>query len=122
MNYTNFQFKMIIGIRTDLKISKGQAAQIAAHSAILAAREAEKRNKSWFNSWLHEGQMKVVIKIPQKSELLLLQNKAQQNDIPNIILTAPKKFDINSNTQIAIALGPAPNNQMDKLTSDYKLL
>ena len=59
-NFTGFEYKQVLVIRVDLKMSKGKIAVQAAHAAIGAAEKARQHHQSWWSSWLREGQKKVV--------------------------------------------------------------
>ena len=57
------EYKMVIGVRTDLKLSKGKTAVQVAHAAVACALKAKKHHKIVFSNWYNEGQKKVVVKV-----------------------------------------------------------
>ncbi|MFW9924547.1 MAG: aminoacyl-tRNA hydrolase [Candidatus Thorarchaeota archaeon] len=120
--YDDFNYKMVIGIRTDLGISKGKAAVLASQVAVLCSEEAKKSKIDWLKHWFSEGQKKVVVQIPSHEEMINLHKKAQQYNFSCAIIENLKIIDYLRDSILAIAIGPAPNDKIDKLTADYKLL
>ncbi|MCF2143638.1 MAG: peptidyl-tRNA hydrolase Pth2 [Candidatus Heimdallarchaeota archaeon] len=118
----NFQYKMVIAIRKDLQMSKGKTAVQAAHASVLAVENAKHKYKDWLKKWLYEGQKKVVVQLQSEDELLHLYRQAQTSNLPCAIVNDAGLTELPPNTATAVALGPAPNEKLDKLTSKYKLL
>ncbi|HUT81556.1 MAG TPA: peptidyl-tRNA hydrolase Pth2 [Candidatus Bathyarchaeia archaeon] len=122
MSYDNFQYKMVIAIRSDLKMTKGKMAVQAAHAAVLAVEEAKRNRSKWVQSWFHEGQKKVTVQIDTEQELQSLYQKAQRNNLPCSLVNDVGLTEFPPGTATAVAIGPTPNDVLDKLTSQYKLL
>ncbi|MBN1329545.1 MAG: peptidyl-tRNA hydrolase [Candidatus Heimdallarchaeota archaeon] len=122
MVYDNFQYKMVIAIRTDLKMTKGKMATQAAYAAVVALEEAKKNHIKWVQSWYHEGQKKVTVQIDTEQELQTLYQKAQRNNLPCSLVKDNSIEEKNTTNFTAVAIGPTPNDILDKLTSQYKLL
>ena len=78
----DFEYKMVIAIRTDLKMAKGKMAIQAAHAAVVAVEEAKRNKLKWVKSWFSEGQKKVSVQISSKEQLELLYQKARSNNLP----------------------------------------
>ena len=57
------EYKMIIVIRNDLKLSVGKLAVQVAHAAVECALATKKSNPKWFNKWQTEGGKKVIVKV-----------------------------------------------------------
>ena len=64
--------KQVIVIRSDLKMGKGKIAAQASHASVLAALEAMKHNKNWYDRWMREGMGKIVVKVNTEVYLLNL--------------------------------------------------
>ncbi|HUU79189.1 MAG TPA: peptidyl-tRNA hydrolase Pth2 [candidate division Zixibacteria bacterium] len=118
----DFQFKMVIALRTDLKMTKGKSAVQASHAAVIAVEEAKRKKLDWVKKWFYEGQKKVVVQVSSKEELELLYQKAQQNNFPCSFVNDAGLTELPPGTATAVAIGPAPNNLIDKITSNLKLL
>ncbi|NHJ05781.1 MAG: peptidyl-tRNA hydrolase [Candidatus Heimdallarchaeota archaeon] len=118
----DFQYKMVIALRTDLKMTKGKSAVQASHAAVIAVEEAKRKKLDWVKKWFYEGQKKVVVQVSSKEELELLYQKAQQNNFPCSLVNDAGLTELPPGTATAVAIGPVPNNMIDKITSNLKLL
>lgn len=76
---SEFAYKQVIIIRTDLKMSKGKLAAQAGHAAVSAAEEARKKRPEWWEAWLEEGQCKIAVKAKSEEELQKLMQKNQDS-------------------------------------------
>ena len=122
MRTEEFQYKMIIAIRTDLKMSKGKMAIQAAHAAVISVEEAKRTKLKWVKSWFSEGQKKVAVQIATKEKLELVYQKARSKNLPCSFVNDAGLTELPPGTATAVAIGPAPNNIIDKITSNLKLL
>ena len=64
-----FNYKMVIVVRRDLKLSPGKMAAQVAHAAVNCALIAKKRSPMYFDAWYNEGQKKAVLKVNSLLEL-----------------------------------------------------
>ena len=118
----NFQYKMVIAIRTDLKMTKGKIAAQASHAAVVCVEEAKRNKQNWLKTWFYEGQKKVVVQVSSKEELELVYQKAIRMNIPCSFINDAGMTELPPGTPTAVAIGPAPNSDIDKITSSMKLL
>ena len=51
----DFEYKMVIVTRKDLKLSIGKLAAQVAHAAVECAIETKKNKSKWYNKWMAEG-------------------------------------------------------------------
>jgi PTH2 family peptidyl-tRNA hydrolase len=119
---TNFDYKQVLVIRTDLKMSRGKIGVQAAHAAVSAAEEARRHHPSWWRKWFNEGQKKVAVKVASKEELLAIREKAVKLGLPCIAIRDRGLTEIKPGTLTALGIGPGPNADVDKVTSDLPLL
>jgi PTH2 family peptidyl-tRNA hydrolase len=117
-----FKYKQVIVVRADLKMSKGKIAVQVAHGAIAAAEQSKKEKSDWFDAWLYEGQKKVVVKVAGDEKLRKLQEKAARLGIPNELIQDAGLTELPPGTTTVLALGPAPNDVIDKVTRGLHLL
>ena len=122
MSNVNFQYKMVIAIRTDLKMSKGKIAAQASHAAVICVEEAQRNRQNWLKTWFYEGQKKVVVQVSSKEELELVYQKARSKNLPCSFINDAGMTELPPNTPTAVAIGPAPNENIDRITSNLKLL
>ena len=120
------KMKQVIVVRKDLKLSCGKiAVQVAHGSTMLILEILESSNekwKSWLREWINEGQKKVVLKVDNLDELLKLYEKAKELNLPCVIIKDAGLTEIPPGTITVLAIGPAPEELVDKVTGHLKLL
>ncbi|MEM1563374.1 MAG: peptidyl-tRNA hydrolase Pth2 [Candidatus Bathyarchaeia archaeon] len=119
---SKFRYKQVIVFRSDLKLSKGKAAAQAGHAAVSAAEEARKHKRKWWEAWLNEGQCKVVVKVKSEAELLSLEKQAKEMALPCALIIDKGLTEIPPGTITCLAIGPAPTQEVDKITGNLPLL
>ena len=62
--------KMVLVVRTDLKMGKGKAAAQCSHAAVGAYKIAKKNAPNILRKWEKTGQPKIVTKVETEGELL----------------------------------------------------
>jgi len=122
INNNDFRFKQSIVVRLDLGMSKGKLASQVGHAAVSASEKARKNKLHWWNIWIKEGQMKVVLKVNSSTELENLYKKAKKLDLPCELIIDRGLTEIPPGTITCIGIGPAPVDKVDKVTGDLSLL
>jgi len=117
-----FQYKQVIVVRTDLKMSKGKTAVQVAHGAVSAFLKASKYYSDWANNWLREGQKKVTVKVRTQEELFQLAEQAKKSDLPVAIINDAGLTELPPGTTTVVGIGPAPESLIDKITGSLPLL
>ena len=118
----DFRFKQSIVVRVDLGMSKGKLASQVGHAAVSASEKARKKKLRWWNIWIKEGQMKVVLKVNSSTELESLYKKAKTLDLPCELIIDRGLTEIPPGTITCIGIGPAPVDKVDNVTGDLTLL
>lgn len=114
-------FKQVIVVRADLGMGKGKIAAQVGHACVLGAENVRKSHPEWFAKWW-EGQAKIVLKVNSESELEAVKRDAIDMGLPWSQVTDAGHTQIAPGTFTCISIGPAPEEQIDKITSDLKLL
>jgi len=115
-------FKQVIVVRRDLGMGTGKLAAQVAHAAVMGAEKTRERKPEWFQAWLSSGQAKVVVKVTSMDELMQVRKRAEDLRLPVVQVQDSGLTQIPPGTSTCIAIGPAPSDQLDKVTSDLKLL
>ena len=118
---SDFKYKMVIVLRTDLKMSKGKIAVQAGHAAVSAAEEARKKRPEWWKRWIEEGQCKIAVKARSEKELLELERKAKELELPTALISDRGLTELPPDTTTCLGIGPAPSNEVDKITGELDL-
>jgi PTH2 family peptidyl-tRNA hydrolase len=116
------EFKQVIVVRTDLKMSLGKTAAQVAHASHSAAEIAREKYCDWYLKWRGEGQKKVVVKVASEAEIIELYKKIKGNKIPFYIVNDAGLTELPPGTTTTFGVGPAPDNVIDRYTGQLKLL
>ncbi|MBS7655023.1 peptidyl-tRNA hydrolase Pth2 [Candidatus Bathyarchaeota archaeon] len=118
----NFEYKQVIVVRSDLKMSKGKIAVQAAHAAVSASEKAKEINEENWRKWLQEGQKKVVVKVKTLKELIKLKEKSEEAGLPTVLIEDRGLTELSPGTITCLGIGPALSELIDKITGDLPLL
>lgn len=113
--------KQIVVVRTDLKMGKGKIAAQVGHACVLGAEHVRKSKSEWFNEWWG-GQEKVVLKVTSLKELQDVKLSAIELNLPWSEVTDAGHTQISPGTITCLSIGPAPENLIDRITGNLKLL
>ena len=112
-------YKQVIVVRNDLKLSKGKLAVQVAHASLDAYKKAEKKERAL---WEGTGAKKVVLKVKDNRELLRAFNLAKEYHLPCSLIKDAGRTELEPGTMTAVAIGPANEGDIDKVTGKLKLL
>ena len=117
-----FKYKQVIAVRTDLGMSKGKTAVQVAHGSVSAAEKTRVSHQDVWKSWFREGQKKVAVKVQSEEQILELQKSAALNSLPFAVIRDAGMTELPPGTTTVIGIGPAKEEDIDKVTSELKLL
>jgi peptidyl-tRNA hydrolase len=69
------EFKMVLCVNQDLKMSKGKVAAQCCHAAVAVVQSFRRRMPLWFRAWEKGGQAKIALKVESTQQLLNLANQ-----------------------------------------------
>jgi len=118
----DFEYKMVIVARNDLKLSPGKLAAQVAHAAVNCALSTKKNNSKWFHKWQTEGAKKIVAKVDSVDDFFVLKEKAEQLKISTSLIEDAGHTEIPAGTKTVLGIGPAPNNIIDQVTGELSTL
>ena len=114
--------KQVIVVRKDLDMGAGKIAAQVGHACVLGAEHVRKSEPEWYKEWIMAGQEKVVVKVTSLEQLEQVKRHAISLDLPWSEVTDAGHTQIALGTVTCIAIGPAPEVTIDKVTKDLKLL
>ncbi len=100
----------------------GKIAAQVGHACVLGAEHVRKSHPTWYKEWERAGQEKVVVKVTNLDELEKIKKHAISLDLPWSEVTDAGHTQIAPGTVTCISIGPAPEEAVDKVTKDLKLL
>ncbi|XP_051972951.1 peptidyl-tRNA hydrolase 2, mitochondrial-like [Xyrauchen texanus] len=115
------EFKMILVVRTDLKMGKGKVAAQCSHAAVSAYKQVQRRNPELLKQWEYCGQPKVVVKAPDEDCLLELLTHAKALGLPVSLIQDAGRTQIAPGSRTVLGVGPGPADLIDKVTGHLKL-
>lgn len=115
-------FKQVVVLRTDLKMGKGKLVAQAGHAFLEAYKKARKNSPVTVKAWEATGCQKVAVKVTSEKELVFLFEKAKQFKLPAALIRDAGHTQVPAGSITAVAIGPAKESEIDKLTGELKLL
>ncbi|RLG60822.1 peptidyl-tRNA hydrolase [Candidatus Geothermarchaeota archaeon] len=116
------EYKQVIAVREDLKMSIGKLAAQVAHASLSAYEICMKTKKEWANAWKVSGQAKIVCAVKNLNELKKLAEKSKKLGIPHFVVIDRGLTELPSGTITCIGIGPAPSRVVNKVTGSLRLL
>jgi PTH2 family peptidyl-tRNA hydrolase len=115
------EYKLVVVVRDDLKISPGKMAAQVAHAAVSCALSAKAKKPVWFSAWYREGQRKVVVRAKDLEHLRFLAEKAAKAGLSISMITDAGLTELPPNTTTCLGIGPAPQDKVDPITGSLPL-
>lgn len=112
-------YKQVIAVRSDLKMDKGKTAAQVAHASLEAYKKAGPKDVV---EWEAEGMKKVVVKVKDIKELMMVKDKAKEMGLPYYVVRDAGRTQIEPGTVTAVGIGPAEEEKIDRITKNLKLL
>lgn len=113
--------KQVIIIRTDLGMGCGKKCAQAAHASLEAFLKTKQKDDFAAEQWLKQGMPKIVVRADSEKEILELFEKAKRT-MPCALIKDAGRTQIQAGSITALAIGPWPEQEIDKLTKPLKLL
>ena len=113
------EYKQVILIRDDLKLSRGKLASQAAHASVDALLKSHKDD---ITKWKNQGMKKVVLSVKDEKELLKLRQQADDAGLAVAIIADAGRTELAPGTVTAVGIGPDVEEKIDKVTGHLKLI
>ncbi len=112
-------YKQVIVVRKDLKMDRGKLASQVAHASLEAYKRARKED---VRMWEEEGTKKVVLGVKNLKELMEIKEKLKKAKLPYYVVYDAGKTQVRPGSVTAIGIGPAREEEIDRITGKLKLL
>jgi PTH2 family peptidyl-tRNA hydrolase len=110
--------KQAIVARADLGMGEGKLAAQVAHASLQAYEDAAGPVQ---REWKGEGQKKVVLKTDGESRLFELADRAEREGLPHAVVRDAGHTQLEPGTVTALAVGPAADDAVDRVTGELPL-
>jgi len=120
--YSLKKVKLVLIVNNELKMGKGKIAAQVGHASVKAAFLASEKYPAEMQSWLSNGQKKVVLKAQGALELEEIIRIAKKSNLPTCLIRDAGKTQIPANSLTVGGIGPAPSEKIDELTKHLKLM
>lgn len=115
------EFKQVIILRKDLKMTKGKAAAQASHAAVASAIKSMRERQKEFSLWWRNGQTKIILAVDSEEELLNLEAKLQRTGVILAKINDAGRTQLPPGTTTALGVGPHAQKDVERITSSLKL-
>jgi PTH2 family peptidyl-tRNA hydrolase len=113
------EYKQVIVVREDLNLSRGKLAVQVAHASIIGYERSEKKV---IESWKMGGQKKIVLKVKDLREMMVLKEKAEKEGLVTGVVRDAGLTEIPPGTITALVIGPDEERKIDRITGELPLL
>ena len=116
-------YKLVLLVRSDLKMSKGKTVAQCGHAVVDATISAiNTPNNHKFIEWRKSGETIICLKVPDELTLTTILTIATRKEIKNGIIKDEGLTEVDPNTITVAYMGPDNIEKIDKLTGQLKCL
>lgn len=112
-------YKQVILVREDLKLSKGKMAAQVAHASVEALLNS---HKDYIEEWRGQGMKKSILKVQDEKELIEYKKKADKKGLVAAIIRDAGHTEIPQGTITCLGIGPDKEEKIDEVTGKLKLI
>lgn len=111
--------KLVLVVRKDLSMGVGKIASQCSHASVMAY---QKSSRWTLYKWAWSGHKKIVVGCQDEKALLDIRDRAKQLHIVTNIVHDAGHTQVAPNTATVLAVGPAKEDLINKVTGDLRLL
>lgn len=108
-------------IRNDLKMQKGKVAAQCGHAAVAAYAKGLTVAPKMVKRWMTYGGTKITLKLDSEEDLLKLEKAAKKLNLITSVVRDAGQTQVAPGSRTVIAIGPAPQTMLNKVTGHLKL-
>ena len=116
------EYKMVLVIRGELRLTPGKVAVQVAHAAVMLAQLAAQHHRKALDAWRKHGQKKIALIVSTLDELEALRRKAMKVGLPTVMVEDAGLTEVAPGTKTCLGVGPAPAHDVDSVTGGLPLL
>ncbi|KAG9314640.1 PTH2-domain-containing protein [Chiua virens] len=116
------QCKLVLVVRTDLKMTQGKIAAQCGHATLACYKALMKTNPELVQHWERTGQAKIALRGSSEEELLELEAIAKSLNLCARSILDAGRTQIAAGSRTVLGIGPAPVELINQVTGHLKLL
>lgn len=111
--------KQVIVVNEVLKLPRGKLSVQVAHASIASFLVAK---PDFQQAWLKVGMPKVVLLAGSEEDVLSIYKLADDSGLPTQLIKDAGKTVVSAGTITCVGIGPAQENDVNKITGNLKLI
>jgi PTH2 family peptidyl-tRNA hydrolase len=112
-------YKQVILVREDLKLTKGKMSAQASHASVGAVLKSHKDDIA---KWQGQGMKKVVLRVADKEELYKYKQLAEDAGLVVALIIDAGHTHLAPGTPTCAGIGPDKAEKIDKVTGKLSLI
>lgn len=116
------EHKLVLCVRTDLKMQKGKIAAQVGHATLGAYKAAARAYPRSLRVWEHHAQPKIALQIRSHAEARQLAAAAKKKGLVTYMVHDAGRTQIAAGSMTVLAIGPGPASVVNSVTGNLKLL
>jgi peptidyl-tRNA hydrolase, PTH2 family len=116
------EYKMVLVVRGELRLTSGKAAVQVAHAAVMLAVEGARKRSGAFENWWAQGQKKIAVTAETLDDMERLAQGARRAGLPFAWVEDAGFTEVPPGTRTCLGIGPASAERIDPLTGKLPLL
>jgi PTH2 family peptidyl-tRNA hydrolase len=113
------EYKQVILVRRDLKLSKGKTGSQVSHASVEATLKSDS-NK--VKAWRNKGMKKVILKVDNEKELLGYKKLADEMKLTNFLVRDAGRTELKPGTLTCLAIGPDEVKKINSVSGELQML
>lgn len=116
------EHKLVLCVRTDLKMQKGKIAAQVGHATLGAYKSAARKCPAVLRAWERNAQPKIALQIRSRAEATQLESAARRKGLVTYVVHDAGRTQIAAGSMTVLAVGPGPAHVVSDVTGHLKLL
>lgn len=116
------EYKLILCVRTDLKMQKGKIAAQVGHATLGAYKNAARKCPAVLRAWERSAQPKIALQIRSHAEAKQLESSARRKGLVTYMVHDAGRTQIAAGSMTVLAIGPCSAHIVNDVTGHLKLL
>ncbi|PAV21896.1 PTH2 family peptidyl-tRNA hydrolase [Pyrrhoderma noxium] len=114
--------KLVLVVRTDLKMSSGKIAAQCAHASLACYKALRTSNPVLLRHWERTGQTKVALRVDNEEEMETLEAMARSLNLCARSIHDAGRTQVAAGSRTVLGIGPGPTRLVNQVTGMLKLL